>query len=225
MTREDHLEFCKRCLNRKFDSNTGIICSLTGQIAAFKNECENFKVDNTVVITVDDKTALDSKEIQAKLPSEILDQLKQQQNLTKAIVAGIIAALVCSFLWAAFTVYTTIQFRLMAVLLGAGVGYAMRRSGKGIDTIFGVFGAVISLFGCLFGNFLSAMVFVARENGLGYYETLIGFDYSYLGDLMILTFDIQQFIFYIIAIVVGFAFSKKVITDKDVRELKSKQHL
>jgi len=224
MTREEHLEFCRRCLNRKFDPNRGIICNLTGQIATFEKECETFKVDNSTVITVDDQTALSSKEIQAKLPTEILNQLRRQQDLTKAIVAGVLAALLCSILWAAFTVYTTIQFRGMALLLGAGVGFAMRRTGKGIDTIFGISGAIISLIGCILGNFLSVIGFLAHENNLGYFDTLIRFDYSYFGEVMITTFDIRHIFFYILAVGIGFALSKKTITDKDVKELREKQN-
>lgn len=224
MTREEHLEFCRRCLNRKFAPNRGIICSLTGQIADFEKECENFKVDNSVVITVDDQTALDSSEIKTKLPAEILNQLRQQQDLTKAVIAGVIAALLCSVLWATFTVYTTIQFSEMALLLGAGVGFAMRRTGKGIDSIFGVAGAIISLIGCVMGNFLSVIGFLSNENDLGYFDTLVKFDYSYFGEVMFATFDIRHIFFYLLAISVGFALSKKTITDKDVKELREKQN-
>lgn len=222
MTREEHLEYCRRCLNRKFDPGSGIICGLTGQVAAFKMECENYKVDGSIVITVDDETALDSAEIQSRLPRQIVNQLRQQQDLRKAIAAGIIAALFCSALWAAFTVYTTAQFRGMGLLVGAGVGFAMRRTGNGIDSIFGVSGAIISLFGCLLGNFLSVIGFLARENDLGYFETLLGFDYSYFGDLMISTFDMRHIFYYILAAVVGFALSKRIITDKDIKDLKAK---
>ncbi len=224
MTRDEHLEFCRRCLNRKFDFERGIFCSLTGQIAAFEKECENFKFDKSVVITVDDQTALNSREIQAKLPSEILNQLRQQQDLTKAIVAGVFAALLCSIIWAAFAVYTTVLFRGMALLLGATVGFAMRRTGKGIDTIFGISGGIISLIGCVVGNFLIVIGFVAQENDLGYFETLLRFDYSYFDEVMVETFDIRHIFFYVLAAGVGFALSKKAITDKDVKEMKEKQN-
>jgi hypothetical protein len=41
---------------------------------------------------------------------------------------------------------------------------------------------------------------------------------------MIATFDIRHILFYILAIGVGFALSKKTITDKDVKELREKQN-
>jgi hypothetical protein len=45
MTREQHLEFCKVCLNRTFDPKQGLICNLTNKIADFENNCENFNED------------------------------------------------------------------------------------------------------------------------------------------------------------------------------------
>lgn len=224
MTREQHLEFCTQCLNRKFDPSKGIICSLTGQIANFEKECHDFKVDNSVVMTVDNETALTSKEIQEKLPDEILNQLKQQQDLTKAIVFGVLAAVLCSILWAAITVYTTYQFSAMALLLAGAVGFVMRNTGKGVDVIFGISGAIISLLGCILGNFLSIIGFLSHENELGYLDTLLRFDYSYFDDVMIETFDIRHILFYILAIAVGFSLSKKTLTNKDVLDMRGNQN-
>lgn len=45
MTRQEHLKFCKVCKNQKFDTQNGIICSLTDKIADFENNCENFEKD------------------------------------------------------------------------------------------------------------------------------------------------------------------------------------
>ncbi|MGQ1891668.1 hypothetical protein ACT29H_14600 [Thermophagus sp. OGC60D27] len=42
MTREEHLRFCKICKNQGFDSQFGIICSLTGRRADFDLECDHF---------------------------------------------------------------------------------------------------------------------------------------------------------------------------------------
>jgi hypothetical protein len=223
MTREDHLEFCRRCHNRKFDPSNGIVCSLTGQIAAFKENCEQFNADNSVVVTVDDKTALDSREIKSKLPPEIYERLRLEQNLTMAVLAGLLTAVVCAILWAAFTVYTERQFWAMGLMVGVAVGYAMRKGGKGIDHIFGFWGAGISLFGCLLGNFLSVIGFVAHLSALGYFETLLQFEYTFLPDLMAETFDVRQILIYGVAIVIGFGLAKRTITDKDIKTFKEMQ--
>ena len=49
MTREEKSKYCSVCKNRKLDLDRGIICSLTGDIAMFDNECENLVVDQEEV--------------------------------------------------------------------------------------------------------------------------------------------------------------------------------
>lgn len=47
MKRDEHLKFCKKCLNRSFNSTKGIVCGLTGEIASFENECPDYKLDSS----------------------------------------------------------------------------------------------------------------------------------------------------------------------------------
>lgn len=50
MTREEHLKFCKVCINRKTDRDKGLICRLTNEIANFEEHCPNFEIDESVQI-------------------------------------------------------------------------------------------------------------------------------------------------------------------------------
>jgi len=45
MTREEHLSYCKICLNRDLDIKQGLICTLTESLADFKETCHSFKED------------------------------------------------------------------------------------------------------------------------------------------------------------------------------------
>lgn len=45
MNREERLQFCKKCINRKFSREKGIICGLTGEYARFEDSCPDFKED------------------------------------------------------------------------------------------------------------------------------------------------------------------------------------
>jgi len=45
MTASEKIEKCKICTKRKFDIQTGLNCSLTGQKPAFESSCENYSVD------------------------------------------------------------------------------------------------------------------------------------------------------------------------------------
>jgi len=63
------------------------------------------------------------------------------------VAAGIGAAL-----WALITVATNYQIGFMALGVGFLVGHSVRAFGKGVDTGFGVLGAVLALAGCLAGK-------------------------------------------------------------------------
>ena len=43
MTREERLKFCSICENKGFNPKSGIVCSLTNEVAAFNNSCDDFK--------------------------------------------------------------------------------------------------------------------------------------------------------------------------------------
>lgn len=45
MTREEQLDSCLTCVNRKFTMDKGIVCNLTGRIADFEKECPDYDVD------------------------------------------------------------------------------------------------------------------------------------------------------------------------------------
>lgn len=45
MTREERLEYCKICKNRKMDLEKGLVCKLTGEYADFSDRCANHKYD------------------------------------------------------------------------------------------------------------------------------------------------------------------------------------
>lgn len=45
MTKDEQLKYCKLCNNRKFDPQTGFLCSLTNAKADFDIACESFSAD------------------------------------------------------------------------------------------------------------------------------------------------------------------------------------
>lgn len=221
MTREEQLIFCKKCLNRKMDLKQGLICNLTGEKATFKDECTDFKRDEKVKeIPLDDKERLQPDEIKQKLSPEIIERLRMEQKLIPGILSGLIVGIIGAIIWGIITVATGVQFGYIALAIGAGVGFTIRKFGNGIDSIFGIWGAGISLFSVLLGNCFSLIGFIANAEGLGYIETLIRLDYSYLPALLGETFEIIDLAFYGIAVYEGYKFSFILITEKRIMELR-----
>lgn len=147
-----------------------------------------------------------------------LDTLRSEQNLLMGLVFGLAAAVAGAALWALITVAIDFQIGYMAIAIGFLVGYAVRVGGKGIDKKFAFSGAALALFSCLLGNVLSIIGYVAKTEGLGFFETLTMIDYSVLPGVMSETFSPIDLLFYGIAVYEGFKFSPRRITQEELLE-------
>ena len=138
---------------------------------------------------------------------ELANELYGRQNLAMGIVAGLVAAIVGGVLWAVITVATNFQIGFMAVGVGFLVGYAIRVAGKGLSPTFGYVGAILALFGCLLGNYLTIIGFVAKDADMGVFELLTLIPVDVVIDAMIENFSAIDLLFYGIAIYEGYKLS------------------
>ena len=150
--------------------------------------------------------------------NDYMEKLKLEQNLPLGILGGVLASIVGAILWAAITVATEYQIGYMAIAVGFLVGYTIRFMGKGIDQVFGISGAILSVIGCLLGNFFSIVGFIANAEGLGYVETLSLIEISQIPEIMGDTFQIMDLLFYGIAIYEGYNFSFRQVTEEEIIE-------
>ena len=145
-----------------------------------------------------------------------IEELRNQQNLPLAIISGIFAAIIGGIIWAVITVATEYQIGYMAIGVGFLVGFSVRYFGKGIDTIFGIVGALLALLGCLLGNLLSTIGFAFKDAEESFLEIIPLINYNLLPEIMVETFSPMDVLFYAIAIYQGYKFSFRVITEEDI---------
>ncbi len=53
MEQIDRVKICKRCSNRKFDMNKGVLCGLTSEVASFNVNCSDYLEDSEAIIKED----------------------------------------------------------------------------------------------------------------------------------------------------------------------------
>lgn len=145
-----------------------------------------------------------------------IELLKLDQNLSFAVIAGLAAALVSAALWAAITVATGYQIGYMAIGVGAVVGFVVRRVGKGFDKIFGIAGALLSLVGCMLGNYLSMVAFYATGEGENFFNVLFNIETAAIPDIMFAGFSPMDVLFYGFAIYFGYKFSFRQLSEKEI---------
>lgn len=145
-----------------------------------------------------------------------LNRLREQQNLVAGVVLGAAAALVGAVIWAVITAVTEYQIGWMAVGIGFLVAYAIRVAGKGIDKVFGIVGAFLSLVGCILGNLLTTIYFIAKTEDMPYLEVLAALDLRLLIEIMTATFQPMDVLFYALAMYVGYRYAFRPVTPVDL---------
>jgi hypothetical protein len=94
---------------------------------------------------------------------QVVATLRARQNLALAVPAGIVAAIVGAGLWATFVYFTGTELGLIAIAVGALVGYAIRKTGHGVDWTFGVLGGACAAFGWALGTILADVALLAKN--------------------------------------------------------------
>lgn len=218
MTRAEHLVFCKKCINRKMDLKQGLICNITGEKADFDPECKNFIRDEDVPdeLIPAGADALSPEDIDS-LPQEVIDKLIAEQKMAPGLIVGALVGIVGAIIWAAISIATEYQIGYLALAIGAGVGYSIRLVGKGIQPIFGIWGAVIALLSVLLGNILTTLGFVGIYMEMDFFTLLQNLDFSHLPEMMIETFSPIDLLFYGIATYEGYKFSFRVIDQESLK--------
>lgn len=125
----------------------------------------------------------------------------------KALLAGLVSALVAAGLWAAIALVTDHQYGLVAIAVGLIVGISVRFAGHGTTVAFALVGAGCSLLAIALGNLLAVAIFVAQEFGVPFLDVLAAMDFEVIAE--VLTSDLQplDYVFYGIALYEGLRFS------------------
>jgi antitoxin component YwqK of YwqJK toxin-antitoxin module len=218
MTREEHLAFCRRCKNRAFSATEGTICGITNRIADFEVSCPNYRVDESVPVE-DPAKALEETYIKPDvLSADARQNLSSQQHVVYGVIGGASSAILGALLWTLVTVTTNHQIGYMAIGIGFIVGFGVRFFGAGIDKYFGIIGAVFALLGCLLGNLLSQVYFIAEAENLGYFDTLTLLSPSIILSIFEESGHPMDLLFYGLAITAGYRYAFRKITEDVLKQ-------
>ena len=130
-----------------------------------------------------------------------------EANLILGLISGVIAMFVSAIIWGAITYFTKFQISWMAIGVGFFVGFVIQKFGKGKTLLFGITGGVLSLLGCMLGNFFFYTGIIAREGGAPFFQvmTYLLFSPSSVLEIFTVAFDIMDLVFYAVAAYIGFA--------------------
>jgi hypothetical protein len=128
-------------------------------------------------------------------------------SMSAALAAGILSALIAALSWAAITLFSGYQIGWMAIGVGIFAGLAVRHFGNGAERSYGAMGALLAILGCVLGNVIGTLGFLARQDGLSAPQILDQFDMQMLADIWLASFRPMDLLFYLLAAYEGYTLS------------------
>jgi hypothetical protein len=146
----------------------------------------------------------------------VMARLRGGQRFGRGVAAGVVACGVGALAWAAITAITRWQIDWMAVGVGALVGFAIRRFGRGVEPRFGVVGAGLALAGCVLGNFLAVYGLVAAELHIPLGTVLTELGPGAVAEHLVESMGLYDVLFYGIALYQGYRLSFREVTYAEI---------
>lgn len=149
---------------------------------------------------------------------EVKQKLQSEQNLMLGILSGAIAALLGALLWAFASVLIGVQFRWMAIAMGALVGYAVQKGGKGTKPIFGILGAFFATMSCFIGNLLADIYNISVQESFPFLDIILNviLEPRLIIELIMTTTSFFDFLVYATAALLGYAISLRSLTRREL---------
>jgi len=219
LTLEEQIIWCRKCTKSKFSKQEGILCSLTGEKPSFDPECAHFERDPLSKDYQISSAPELLQDIKNDLNYDALEILRLEQNLPAAIFTGIVSSFIGAILWMTISLLSGLNFGIVAIAIGIIVGFSIRHFGKGIDKVFGIIGAAFSLFGVLFGYFLSIVGLIAKFNSISIFQVLLSLDFNIMGSIIQETFSVYMVFFGLLAMAEGYKLSYRQLSRKEVLDL------
>ena len=249
MNQKERLSICSLCTNRKLDFEHGYVCQLTGSVADFKENCKDYKLDDTVIDTIkvrtkerpmvplfdyvpspevtakSEKSQQTKKASKKKSPSELaLKKLRRYQSFIYALLGGLLIAAAASVAWALVTEITGFQGVYMALGVGLLVGLAVRFFGAGISRVFGILAALLALAGSLLGYNLSQNGFLVEVQSAGIAKGLDFLSPDLLLSTMLDVFVPLDLLFYGLTVLLGYLLAIRRVSAKKMDRLNDENY-
>ena len=134
--------------------------------------------------------------------STVVEEVREG-NVLAALLAGFFSCIAVSSVWALITVNAEKQWLLMGIFAGLAVGWSVKIVSGGNNSTIGIIGAFFALLSCVLGDFLTNVGFIAKSEGMTYFQTLGALDFSYFFEIAFLDFDFFSVIIYGLAAIEG----------------------
>jgi len=151
---------------------------------------------------------------------EFADEQKKEQKLGIGILWALAAGVGTVVLWTAAIVLLKYKLGWFSIVAALGIGFTLRIKGKGIDPVFGIAGAGVTLIVCLLGSLATAVSILSLQSDRSFFFILSKLDFGDVFSLLGAIFKPIDVMVYAFAIYAGYHFSFKQPTLTDMLKAK-----
>ncbi len=144
-----------------------------------------------------------------------------QQSLGRAIAAGILVVLLCGWMWAILSVQTGRVFPWFTILIGAIVGLAIRRYGRGFEWRFAAVAAFIAWVGAYAENLMIGIVETGRYIEAAPYRVFAGLSMDTIENFFANTVSPVDHIYAVCAAGVAAFFAQRKLNRREVLAIRT----
>ncbi|MDJ0908517.1 MAG: hypothetical protein QNI99_04965 [Woeseiaceae bacterium] len=142
----------------------------------------------------------------------IAETLIGEQNFIMGLAAAVVATLAGALGWGAISVATGSMIGFVAIGLGVLVGYGMQVFGRGLTAKYSAVAAILSVIGCLAGNFVAGVMFQMKATGLSPGDILTGLTIDDLIAFYADTLQPMDLVFWALALGAAWSFATRKLT-------------
>jgi hypothetical protein len=143
------------------------------------------------------------------------EKLIAAQSVRAAVTGATIAVIALNIVWAYTASASGRYFPWFAIVQGAGIGIAVRRSGRGLDWRFPFVAGIAAWIGAFTGNLFIALEFTATETG-----RIEGSWWQIVQDFLANTVTVIDVIYAFCAVAVAMFYSKRQLNRYEVLALR-----
>ncbi len=156
-------------------------------------------------------------DVEARL--RLAGKLLEEQNFVAAIVAGLVGALAGALAWGAVALGTGAIVAVVAIGVGAIVGFGVRVFGQGVTDVFALAAAGLAVFGCALGNLMALVLFEMSALDLSPSEALSLIEPARLYADFVSTLGIMELFYWLVAAYSAWWLARRGLTEEESKAL------
>lgn len=154
-------------------------------------------------------------EAQFRLAKSVLGK----QNLAGAVLAGLTGAIAGAFAWGAVALGTGAIIAVVAIGVGALVGFGVRVFGRGVTDVYAIVATCMAILGCAAGNLLALILFELAALDLSISQAISLLDPERLLADFVGTLGIMELFYWLVAAYSGWWLAKRGLSEEEAAAL------